>query len=44
MSKPEKLTSYWRKLMESWREASKDRMCPEYAEHEERHHNHRYYR
>jgi hypothetical protein len=44
MPTPETLTSYWRKLMDSWREAAKDRMIPEYSEHEERHQNHRYYR
>jgi len=36
--------SYWRKLVESWHEARKDQMIPEYRQEHDRHHNQRYYR
>lgn len=36
--------SHWRKLVDSLKEASQARMLPEYAEHEDRGRNYRYYR
>lgn len=36
--------SYWRKLVDSLKDASKDHMSPEYRSDHERNHNHRYYR
>lgn len=36
--------SYWRKLVDSLKEATKDHMVPEYIQHHDRSANHRYYR
>lgn len=36
--------SYWRKLVDSLKEATRDQMLPEYAQHQERSTNYRYYR
>lgn len=44
MPKPQQLKSHWRKLVDSLKEASEARMLPEYAEHEDRGRNYRYYR
>jgi len=44
MTNPPVLKSYWRKLVDSFKEATKDHMLPEYSDHQERGHNHRYYR
>ena len=44
MSTPPMIQSYWRKLVDSLKQATRDHMVPEYAEHQERGRNSRYYR
>lgn len=44
MPKPEQIKSHWRKLVDSFREATELRMIPEYHDQYDRNHNHRYYR
>ncbi len=44
MPNPPQLKSHWRKLVDSFREASANAKFPEYGQHSERGQNHRYYR
>lgn len=44
MPKSQVIKSHWRKMVDSWRDATATHMIPEYSDHHERSRNYRYYR